>query len=58
MPADPNHTNPGPLLSLEALVLLTITGLVILAAIQWPAVGTAIAIGAAVLAVLVVLVRR
>src|SRR4051794_27725912 len=54
----PDEEHRRPILGLEALVLLLITGLAILAAVQWPAIGTGIAVGAAVLAVLVVLVRR
>jgi hypothetical protein len=50
--------NPkSPLISTEALLLLLITGLAIGAAIAWPGVGTGIAVGVAVLAVLIVVTR-
>lgn len=56
-PQQPSNDPRAPLISMQALVLLLITGLVIAAAIAWPNVGTAIAVGVAVLAVLIVATR-
>ncbi len=46
------------ILSVETLILLLITGLVIAIAVKWPLIGAGIAVGAAVLAVLIVATRR
>lgn len=56
-PAQPAGDPGPPLISTQALVLLLITGLAIAAAIAWPPVGAAIAVGVAVLAVLIVATR-
>lgn len=56
-PPQPSGNPRPPLISTEALLLLLITGLVIGVAIAWPNVGTGIAVGVAVLAVLIVATR-
>lgn len=56
-PPPPSSDPRAPMISTQALLLLVITGLVIAVAIAWPNVGTAITVGVAVLAVLIVMTR-
>lgn len=58
-PPQPPAGGPQQPISVETvLLLLLITGLATAAAINWPNVGAGIAVGAAVLAVLLVLIGR